>query len=197
MYELPRTEQLKYLDFMQRDVDRLSVNIPQIIDLAKFEEKKFALTKSRVNIRHFTDDLLAKNDHLFKNVEMSINGGEEPIILEVDFHLIEVLLMNIFSNAINYNESGNKRIDVFFKKDKNKVVMSFRDNGIGIDKKNVKKIFKKFFRVKKVVKGSGIGLYMSQQIVKLHQGKIWASSAGVGEGTTFHVSLPRITDHES
>ncbi len=69
------------------------------------------------------------------------------------------------------------------------VEISFKDNGVGLQGRDKKKIFKKYYRVKKVVKGSGIGLYLAQHIAKLHRGSLRAESAGVGEGSIFYIKF--------
>jgi signal transduction histidine kinase len=73
----------------------------------------------------------------------------------------------------------------------------FFDDGMGIEKSNLKRIFRRFFRAEKTslkkVQGSGLGLFVCQTIVKAHQGKIFASSDGPGKGSHFHVELPRQT----
>ena len=103
--------------------------------------------------------------------------------------------MNILTNAKKYNNSGRPSVRITFEEAENTQLIRFRDNGIGIEKGERKKIFKKFYQSRNrgehaVVGGSGIGLYLAQQIAKLHDGRITADSEGVGRGSVFTVALP-------
>ena len=108
--------------------------------------------------------------------------------------MFEMLLMNLGTNAIKYNHAEIPRIDITFEKQNRKLIIRFKDNGIGIDKSELKKIFKKFYQVGHAddmsAKGSGLGLYLADHIAKIHKGKITAESAGPGKGTTFNLILP-------
>jgi len=189
-YELPREEQIKYLDYMIRDTKRISDNISQILNLAKFEERQYELNSQLLVMPDFLNELLEKNSHQFKNVKIQINDTT-AIKIKADGHLLEVLIMNILTNAILYNESEQALIEIKLEASGKDFFMSFKDNGVGIAKKHLKHIFKKFYRTKKAVKGSGIGLYTAAHIVKLHKGSLHVFSEGPTKGSTFVVKLPR------
>jgi signal transduction histidine kinase len=115
--------------------------------------------------------------------------------------LFEMLLMNILTNAIKYNTSGKPRIDITFEKKDNSLLIHFRDNGIGIAQAERKRIFSKFYQARHdgpiPVGGSGIGLYLVQQIARLHHGKMVADSEGVGKGSVLTLILPvKVTERE-
>ncbi len=98
---------------------------------------------------------------------------------------------NLLDNAINYSPSSSK-IYLEAIKQNNFVVVSVRDTGFGIPKNQQDKIFERFFRADNVAKniaGSGLGLYMTKNIVEGHKGKIWFESKE-NKGTTFFVKLP-------
>ena len=107
-----------------------------------------------------------------------------------------MLLMNILTNAMKYNASGKPRIDITFEQDRHALRIRFRDNGIGIAKEERKRIFSKFYQgwhdERVPVGGSGIGLYLVQQIARLHHGKVVADSEGDGKGAVFTLTLPAI-----
>jgi signal transduction histidine kinase len=116
-----------------------------------------------------------------------------------------MLLMNILTNAIKYNASPKPRVDISFAREDRSLMIRFRDNGIGILKEERKQIFRKFYRGRRddriPVSGSGIGLYLVQQIAKLHYGRITADSEGTDEGSVFTLILPydkpEGNDHET
>jgi len=105
-----------------------------------------------------------------------------------------MLLMNILTNAFIYNKSETPAVIIRFMRQKRKLCIRFEDNGIGIEKSEIKKIFRKFYQVGRSddmsARGSGLGLYLIQSIAKIHKGKVIAQSMGTGSGTTFILSFP-------
>ena len=105
-----------------------------------------------------------------------------------------MLLMNLLTNAVKYNESDKPRVDISFEIKKHKLHIIFKDNGKGLEKAEIKKIFRKFYQVGQsdnmLVKGSGIGLYLARNIARIHKGKVVAESMGIGKGATFSIILP-------
>jgi two-component system, OmpR family, phosphate regulon sensor histidine kinase PhoR len=194
-HELPRKEQLKYIGFMLQDVERLSGNINSILNLARIESRVYEGKAAPVDLMETIRQFIAGNTHLFRNCEIRVeNPSNETHIYPVIVPLFEMLLMNILTNAKKYNNSGRPCINITFKKGENVLLIRFRDNGIGIDKGERKKIFKKFYQSRHhdehtLVGGSGIGLYLAQHIARLHHGKIVAESDGVGKGSVFTLTL--------
>ena len=195
-HEIPRDEQLKYIGFMLQDIERLSLNINSILNVARMESKVYEGEFTAVKIVEFVRNFLAGNTHIFRDSEIRVEDTDgRDYVLELNVPLFEILLMNIFTNAIRYNDSEKPRIDVSFGLQDKMLQVRFRDNGIGIAKNERKKIFRKFYQGSRhedrvLVRGSGIGLYMVQQIAKLHKGKIAADSEGAGKGSVFTLSLP-------
>ncbi|MFH0739901.1 MAG: ATP-binding protein, partial [bacterium] len=105
---------------------------------------------------------------------------------------IKQVVINIISNAIQYNERKGK-IEVIIERKGNDVLFSCHNTGIGIGPEEKKKIFTKFYRSEKamamVAGGSGLGLFISKAIIEKSQGKIWFKSKA-GQGSTFYFSLP-------
>lgn len=189
-YELPRDEQMKYLEYMKRDTKRLSDNISQILNLARFEEKKYKIDYDNILFPAFIQDIIKNNSHIYEKILIHFRRTHYVNIWG-DRHLLEVLFTNILTNAITYNEAPVAQIIIDVENQDKMIEIRISDNGIGIDKNKQNKIFKKFYRAKKAVKGSGIGLYTAYHIVKLHQGKISVSSKGLGHGSTFTIALPK------
>jgi len=195
-HDIPREEQLKYIGFMLQDVERLSNNINSILNVARMESKVYEGEFTPVDIVETIRDFLAANSHVFSDSEINIeNTSGNAYVVALNVRLFEMLLMNILTNAIKYNNSERPRIDIDFGTEEKNLLVRFRDNGIGIEKNERKKIFSKFYQGPRrgdhvPVGGSGIGLYVVQQIAKLHRGKITADSAGDGKGSTFTFSLP-------
>ncbi len=105
--------------------------------------------------------------------------------------IVEVL-SNLLDNSIRYTPASG-RISVFVEESDGQVITHIKDTGVGIPQASIPHIFKKFYRVSTVLKegkkGTGLGLYISKEIVKLHKGDIWVESKQ-GGGSTFSFSLP-------
>ncbi|MBF0224359.1 MAG: HAMP domain-containing histidine kinase [Desulfobacterales bacterium] len=195
-HELPRETQLKYIEFMLQDTIRLSDNISRILNLAKLESKVFDGNFEILDIFIFISDFVNKNNHLFQKCEVNIIKVNENqrVFYKINQGLFEMFLMNIFTNAIKYNKSQTPKIEVEFEIQDKKLLIHFIDNGIGIEKKELKKIFKKFYQIGQSdnmsAKGTGIGLYIAQSVAKAHKGKLIAESKGAGTGSVFSLILP-------
>ena len=200
-YELPREEQLRYIGFMLQDAERLSVNINSILNLARIESKLYEGQSSRVDLVETTRQFIAQNRHLFPDGDISVeNPASRPIMYPVIISLFEMLLINILTNAMKYNTSGRPRVEISFERTENSLLIRFSDNGIGILPTEKKQIFRKFTQGHRDDRipagGSGIGLYLVQQIARLHHGKVVADSEGLGRGAVFTLTLPWKTPEE-
>jgi two-component system phosphate regulon sensor histidine kinase PhoR len=194
-HDLPREEQLKYMGFMLLDVERLSANINSILNLARIESRLQEGAPTPVDLPETIRRFITENRHIFHDCDIRVDpppGG--PLFYPVIISLFEMLLMNILTNAIKYNTSRKPRIDIAFENKEKSLLIHFRDNGIGIAQAECKRIFRKFYQARHdgpiPVGGSGIGLYLVQQIARLHHGKMVADSAGVGKGSVLTLILP-------
>jgi len=194
-HELSREDQLKYLGFMIRDVNRLSDNISRILDLARIESRRHEGEFVESDVVRVVETFCGTNAHLFQGSDIRVyNPSERAFVYPVNVPLFEMLLMNLLTNAVKYNASERPGVDIRFVPQKRRLDIRFEDNGIGLEKKEIRKIFKKFYQVgrsdDRSAKGSGLGLYLVQQIVRIHKGKIKAESMGAGQGSVFTLSLP-------
>lgn len=193
-HELPRDKQLHYIDYMLTDVARLSANINRILNLARLESGEYQGEFVNRDLVEIVSRFLEVNRHLFGNCRIDLRNPEgAPIVQPVDPTFFEMLLMNLLTNAVKYNEADPVAITISFARLPKSVQISFTDNGCGIDRKEFRKIFKKFYQIKKDGRpagGSGLGLYLVDKIAKFHKGKIRVESEGAGRGTTFTLILP-------
>jgi signal transduction histidine kinase len=101
---------------------------------------------------------------------------------------------NLLSNALKYSPPETP-VTVVVQRQDDVVELSVRDLGIGLDKEEIGRLFRRYQRaqsaIESAVAGTGLGLYSARAIVEAHRGRIWATSAGRGQGTTVHVLLPR------
>lgn len=186
----------KYSTDMLKDIDRLTENIDRILNLARIESQNFGSKVTRESLVVLLEAFCRKNASLFRDLEVKIknpSGGrfEYP----VNVFLLDILLTNIFSNAVRYNESRTPRLIILFKSYLQKVTIEFIDNGIGVDKQDAKKIFRKFYQgdrnSNQANTGSGLGLYLVSSIAAIHGWRASVSSDGKGKGAKFVLTIPR------
>lgn len=195
-HEIPREEQIKYIRYMLHDAQRLSENISRILNLARMESGNYSGEFSQTDMPHFIRMFYKNNRHLFGNCELHISGDtDDPVFCPVIIPLFEMLLMNLLTNSITYNQSEKPAVHIRISRIKGKLRICFEDNGIGFEKRERKKIFRKFYQVvgdseNMTARGSGLGLYLVQNIARLHKGKITADSPGPGKGAVFALTLP-------
>ncbi|HDQ16844.1 MAG TPA: HAMP domain-containing histidine kinase [Candidatus Vogelbacteria bacterium] len=190
-------------EFLQKGYDstqKMIVIVNNLLNLNQRESLRDDYSFSLVEIEELIKDTMSefvnqveskKIDFVFKK-----SAGQIPKI-EVDIAKIKMVLENLFDNAIKYTSPGGQVVVTLSDKNlniaKSQVVISVKDSGIGIPEEEQKKIFHKFFRASNAVlqepDGSGIGLYISKDIVEKHHGTLWFESQ-VGKGTTFHLLLP-------
>jgi len=120
-----------------------------------------------------------------------LQGSTDVMVLADEDRLAQVIA-NLISNAVKYSPDADRVVITINKKKKNSISLTVKDFGIGISRKYQEKIFERFFRggsENKTFPGLGIGLYVSDQIVKRHNGRLWVESEE-GKGSTFHLDLP-------
>jgi signal transduction histidine kinase len=194
-YELPREDQLRYIGYMVQDADRLTNTINRILDLAKIESKTYEGKLVREDLVQTVERFYKKNRHLFDGCDIHLhNPSGRSFLYPIRPALFEILLMNLFTNAIKYNESAAPRLDITFEPIGRRLHIRFEDNGVGLPRSEFRKIFKKFYQIGRSddmsAKGSGLGLYLVESIARFHKGKIIAESKGAGKGSAFSLILP-------
>ena len=194
-YDFSREDQLKYIAYMVQDADRLSNNINRILNIAKVESKTYGGKFATEDLVRVVERFYKKNRHLFGDCEINIHHPSEgSFSYSINLSLFEMLLMNLFTNAVKYNESEVPKLDIAFERTSKVLSIRIKDNGIGIPKPEIKKVFKKFYQVGRSddmsAKGTGLGLYLVESIARIHKGKVSAESEGNGKGSIFTVALP-------
>lgn len=186
-HELAREEQLKYLEYMKHDTKRLSDNVIRILQLGRLEDKNFRGDFKSEDLVEVIRQFIRNTPHLFEQGKVEFETEIDKCYIPLDHALFEMLLMNLITNAFIYNKSPEKMVLIKLRKERRLVVLDFIDNGIGIEKTELKKIFKKFYQVGKSSKGNGLGLYIVSNIARVHNAEILAFSNGAGAGSTFRL----------
>lgn len=176
---------------------QLRTIVEDLLNISRIEEGRFGYQFQKTNILEFIENILnsAAPNARQLGIKIFFNRPEEPIPeLMVDPQKLSMAFTNLVDNGIRYNIK-NGEIIVGLKKsaDGQHVEISVRDTGIGIPPEEMKKLFVKFFRATNALKfateGSGLGLYITQNIIRAHGGNMNVESE-VGRGSTFSFTLP-------
>jgi signal transduction histidine kinase len=175
----------KYIPIIKQEIDRTLTLLDDFSEITKIKIKK-----EELDINLLVDDVANAMESLFKNnnIECKLNIPDTEIYLLGDYNRLKQVFMNIIKNAIEAipnDKSGV--IEISTKLDKKNIYVYIKDNGVGMDEEQLKKIEEAFYTTKN--KGSGLGLFLSKEIIEAHDGKIIYDSIK-DEGTTVTIKLP-------
>jgi two-component system, OmpR family, sensor histidine kinase VicK len=188
------------LKSLTRNAYRLQSLITDILDVARIESGSFLIEKEKLNLTDLISTVIedAKNQVKIsgKKIEISYfdkqmqeaQQEKKDLIVEADKERILQVLSNLLSNALKFTKEGS--ISVTKEKLENEVIVKVKDSGSGIDLEIFPKLFEKF--ATKSEKGTGLGLFISKNIIEAHGGRIWAENNPDGLGATFAFSLPLV-----
>lgn len=202
-----RDEELapRFLEVAQSETDRMIRMINDLLHLSRIDSGKSELEKELIDITALFAQVLNRFEMLIQSEELRDKNYQiekklltEAIFVDVDADRIVQVLDNIMNNAVNYSPEGGT-ISCQMKIENDYVIMSIKDNGIGIPEEDLKHIFTRFYRVdharSRAMGGTGLGLAISREVIEQHEGMIWAESEN-RKGTTFYVALPYIPYEE-
>lgn len=175
--------------------NRLIDLINDLLDIARLEEGRFGFTFKRQDFVSLVKSVWKNFEERAhkKGIDFSLLLPDSFVpFLNVDEEKIGIVLDNIFDNAIKYTSPGGKVV-VTVRKEEKQVIVQVRDSGIGIPRDQCKRVFTKFFRAENAqlyqTSGTGLGLYLTKNIIERHKGSIFFESKE-GEGSMFTVILP-------
>ncbi|AQP54296.1 cell wall metabolism sensor histidine kinase WalK [Vagococcus penaei] len=186
----------QFLKVTQEETSRMIRMINDLLQLSRMDNNKVELKKELVNLNELFNYVLDRFDMVVKdndnNYSIKREFTKRTIWVEIDTDRMIQVLDNILNNAIKYSPDGGMITCRLLETHKN-VIVSISDEGLGIPKQNLGRVFDRFYRVDKArsraMGGSGLGLAISRESVQAHGGSIWAESEE-GKGSTFFISLP-------
>lgn len=189
--EINLAEHDHYFDKMVGSVHKMEGFIRDITDYAK--NKRQTLRIEKINMQEFVERILLELNYMPGNDRIQKKLLIEDGDFYTDLTRLEIIFKNIISNAIRYADLSkvNPNITVSVKMTMQRAIISIEDNGIGIDQKHINRIFDMFYRAVEHAKGSGLGLFLVRESVKMLRGTIQVSSQ-LHEGTTFTLQLPNL-----
>lgn len=188
----PRETQREYLETMRDEGVRVSQFLTELLDLQSMEvgAAKLRLRKTDLaSLLRFAGEIAGYDPK--HPVQLDLPPDLPPAT--ADANRVQQVLANLLSNARKYSPGGGA-IRLAAKKVGSHIEVSVSDSGVGIPHQHLAHVFDKFFRVEslphRTIRGTGLGLAVSRQIVEAHHGRIWAESGGLGKGATVTFTLP-------
>jgi signal transduction histidine kinase len=193
------------LDIIIRNSKRLMQLEEEILDITRIESGNLILNKEKINLIEMITEMLREYEQKMIQSKKDLklfyeahNNADEIFIVESDRNRLIQVVTNLLNNAIKFTNEGIITVTVERKKDdnsnNNEIVVSIKDTGTGIDAEILPKLFTKFATKSKAEGGTGLGLFISKNIIERHGGRMWAINNtinnGDGKGSTFSFSLP-------
>jgi len=191
-------EELEIIELIEKGGKRLRYLVESLTDVSRIEFSKFELVKKDHNLSEIIRDVAKELMYSIRERKLNLSLMlPEELIIRVDRIRIEQVIMNLLSNAIK-NTPPNGDITITLFKDNEYALISIEDTGIGLTDNEMKILFTRFGKIERYgkgfeyinIQGSGLGLFISKEIVDLHEGMIRAESEGRNKGSKFVVKLP-------
>ena len=179
------------LSTMQKSNEDLLGLVNALLEVYKYDADKLELTKTNFNIYNLVEQVYNELQPLAqtKEIEFKIECANKDLTVNADRSEIRRVICNLCGNAINYTQNGGLVV-ITLKNEGNDLIFSVADNGSGIPQEDIPNMFQRFSQgtSKKRSTGTGLGLYLSRQIIESHGGKIWLESA-LNKGSEFSFLL--------
>ncbi len=188
-----KPEILDSLKSVENSNKRLITLVDDLLNVARIEAGTIEVNPNNFDLREVIDETVAEMQTVFSTKKIKVNHKALESEIFADRDRFKQVLINLLSNATKYNnEEGT--IEIGHEEKEGKIITFVKDSGIGIKEEDMKTLFSKFGRIRtketKDIEGTGLGLYLCQQIMERMDGDIWVDST-YGEGSTFYFSVPK------
>ncbi len=188
----PPDKMERFLDTMLVDTERLNTLISNFLMAAKLEQRSANVGLTSINFSAFVEKFIEEfQRHLSEGNSLSVHI-EPGISAKIDVEGMEMVLRNLLENAFLYS-TASPEVQVELCRSGKNCTLTVTDNGKGLEAKELKNIFRMFYRVRttgETIRGTGLGLYIVKSIVERHKGSIKVKSDGTGRGSSFIITLP-------
>ena len=190
----------QFYDIMLADADRLHQTVDQVLKAGVAREKprgaaRTAIVDMAAIARECVDVALTRHHLQPGSIQLESHEGR-GLTVRGDAEELRTVITNLLDNAVKYSGQAVRVTVAVASPAPDTVWVRVQDRGVGIPKKQLKRIFNRFYRVQtrtlKQVKGTGLGLYIVRSIARAHGGRVFAQSEGEGRGATFTLELPRL-----
>ena len=188
-------KQREYLEDALENVKRMGRIVGYLLDVSRIEEGKFRVRPELIDLGKMISEVIDEFSDWAQasNCTITFKKPEKALLVSADPLKIRHVIENIISNSLKFKSAGEGKIEISLAPKNKEVLFSCQDNGIGIPKKDFKKVFTKFYRSEEALEadpaGTGLGLYIDKATIELSRGKIWFKK-NKGPGMTFYFTLP-------
>jgi PAS domain S-box-containing protein len=188
------TKRIELLDICINNVNFMRNLVMKTLELAKLNAKSSFLHVEDMILYDEVNEVLQSKKLMFLDKNITVfNNISKQLIVQADSIQMKELFDNIIVNAVNYSAPLENQITIDAKEEENQVIVTIKDNGIGLKFDQLEAIFNEFYKAdtsRHRLESTGLGLSICKRIVEKHGGKIWAESPGLGKGSTFYFTLP-------
>lgn len=195
--DVSENKKREFYDVMLADSNRLLATVEQVLQASRTREKNRQLNISRIELNDLLEESIKiiLTRHNLPETAVKFTESADDLIISGDRTELQTVFTNLLDNAVKYS-GDTPKISIRIKNTNDKSIeILIKDSGIGLEPAELRRIFKRFYRVTSLTmqekKGTGLGLAIVQSIIKKHGGKIWADSKGEGKGSIFIVQLPK------
>jgi len=186
-----------YIERSYSSVERLIKLVNDLLSISRIESGRIDLVIENVDLDKIIEDtiieILPRGNEL--GISINVDPHEEPPLVQADADKIKEVLINLMGNSLKFTQRGGA-IALSMEKSGDMMIVHVKDNGQGIAKEDVSKLFQKFNIIRdsytvnnNIFQGTGLGLYICKSVINLHGGEIWVNSEGKGKGSTFSFTL--------
>lgn len=198
--DVDEQERQEFYNIMLADSDRLLKTVEQVLRAGRTRDRRRRIANSVINPGEMVRECLELARVQYGLNETHLRYTESPDASRArvsgDIDELRAAFANLLDNAVKYSDEEVRVMVSVSVPDEKRVTVQVADQGIGIPQTQLKRIFKRFYRVPgrfmARVKGTGLGLFIVQSVIRKHGGRVYAESAGPGHGSTFTVQLPRL-----
>lgn len=191
----------KEIKITEKTTKKIEEMVSDLLRTNQLEQGRIEFTPEKKNLVEVVNEVIKENEVLIqeKEINFSFSDHDREVLIDLDTKHFKVAFNNIISNALKYTPK-ERRVELFLKKEANEIILSVKDQGVGIPDNEVHKLFKKFgttsSRPTNGERSSGLGLYIVKKIMEAMQGDILYERNELG-GSTFHLKLPLHCDKTS
>jgi two-component system, OmpR family, sensor histidine kinase SenX3 len=193
--EIDEAKRREFYDIMLADSDRLMSTIEQVLRAARTSQTK-QLNRTRVDLGALVQECvqIARVRHHLPEDALEYRASVEQATVSGDLDELKAAVSNLIDNAIKYSGKTVEVIVELVQSEASRLAVRVKDNGVGMAQSELKRIFKRFYRIPNTmalrVKGTGLGLFIVRSVAERHGGRAWAESEGANRGSTFTLELP-------
>lgn len=188
--EASKKDQDKYIEIMQNEIKRSLTIINDFSSLGKIK----IIEVEEIDICYLLEEIKEILEPLFKKNKAKIEIPDDEIYVEGDYNRLKQVFINLFKNSLESKRKEDLVVNVKIKEDNNNCIISMKDNGNGMSKETLEKIYNDFFTTKET--GTGIGIPYIKEIIELHHGTLTYKSRE-NRGTTVLITLPKKQEKKS